>query len=349
MFKIVELSGTHFEMGYQHGDIMKEQILSTLLFNKNKMEKLWKRNWEEIKSYSNQFLPYLQKNHPDYIEELRGISEGSRLPFDDILAINCRYEISRKGLDKDNCCTTIGISKEKSKDGHAKLAENWDWALCQKKNIVILKMKYNNGLKITTITEAGIIGRMGINNYGIGVVGNTLKNTNVGIGIPVHFTFRKLLEQRSIDSVKEFFQDNKIASSYNFMIANESKIYDFEVDNKQAKCLQAECLYHTNHFIISDLRKNNAYTQYEAEESLKRYESVEEQIKKHKLIDYEDLIQILSSHENHPQGVCTHSKENVADDKKWSTLCSVIFDLTSKEIYLSCGNPCTEPYERMVI
>lgn len=347
MFKILEVSGSPYQRGYQHGKEMKEQVSSTLLFNKNKMEKLWQSPWDRIKESIKDYYTYLLIHEPDYIEEMKGISKGAEIPFDDIFAMNCRYEISRMGMDRDLCCSLIGVNE----NNQTIAAENWDWSLAQKKNIVILKIAYENGLKILTVTEAGMIGRLGINNRGLAVLGNTLKTTNVGLGLPIHCTFRKLLEQEKIEDAKKVLSETKIASSYNFMIASYGHIYDFEVDSQSVKCVNEEqpVQYHTNHFTDIDLRKIEAYTKYEDEESIKRYESIERQVKTFDSIGKKEIMQILSSHDNHPQGVCTHSKKGVSEDKKWSTLCSVYFDLKTMEILIACGNPCMEPYERIEI
>ena len=59
MFKILEVSGSPYQRGYQHGKEMKEQVSSTLLFNKNKMEKLWKSPWDRIKESIKDYYTYL--------------------------------------------------------------------------------------------------------------------------------------------------------------------------------------------------------------------------------------------------------------------------------------------------
>ena len=91
--------------------------------------------WERAKELSTRFVDIIHEYNPDYLEEIRGVAEGSGLDFEDILALNCRSELVFVGneLDKaDGGCTSIGISSDAGAGGDAFLAHNWDWKTSQR-------------------------------------------------------------------------------------------------------------------------------------------------------------------------------------------------------------------------
>jgi len=349
MFKTVIVSGNPYERGLSHGKQAEYEIRRTIRFNIQKMEDLWKKPWEEIRENAGKYGDYLEKSFPEYMEEMRGIADGSGCLFKDILASNCRYELSRMGSAYlENSCTTIGISSRRSANGHTYICENWDWAQYQSESCIILKIDYGNGRQIYTVTEGGILGRMGRNNRGIVFAGNTLKNDLFGLGLPVHIMMRKILECDGLQQVKDLIRNNSIGSSYNLMVGSSEGILDFEVDNSQITLIKEEngTVCHTNTFIDKELRSDPRYTKYEKEESMLRYESARRQLERKDKISIDDLKSILRSHDNHPYGICTHAVQK-EEMKKWATLASMIVDIEGNKMYLAAGNPCECDYEEI--
>ena len=49
--------------------------------------------WSRAKELSRKFIDVIRDYHADYLEEIRGVADGSGFGFEDILALNCRSEI----------------------------------------------------------------------------------------------------------------------------------------------------------------------------------------------------------------------------------------------------------------
>jgi len=351
-FQEIQTTGSNYEIGFTHGAAAPDKVAGTIYYYKQKFEKIWNCSWENIKQFSNQYYQVIQELFPQYIQEMEGIAAGSGQSFEDILAINCHYEIARKGGLMESSCSVVGISAERSADGKAYIAENWDYAVFQKGNTVLLKIALPNGTKLCMVTEAGIIGRMGFNNHGIGYCGNTLKNDYVGPKLPLHMIKRLVLEQTSLEDARRIIHNYGAGSSFNMLLCSATEDpCDFEIDYRQVTELSASngLLFHTNHFTSADLIRQPAYTKYQKQESVLRLNSLRKSLEHLDKISMENLIHTLRTHDNHPQGVCTHANASAPLLEQWSTICSMIVDLSEQTMYVCEGNPCENEYVKVII
>ena len=92
---VVYLSGNPYEIGYAHGKLCKEDILQAheyyfaLYDNRENIESM--QGWMKITREVEKYVP------KEYIEEMRGISDGSGIGYDKILFINLRNYHPKKG------------------------------------------------------------------------------------------------------------------------------------------------------------------------------------------------------------------------------------------------------------
>lgn len=97
-------------------------------------------------------------------------------------------------------CTTLCVAPPASADGHTWLAQNWDWLGRQRAALVLLKTADPAGHTITTLTEAGMLAKIGLNAAGFGLGLNILRSLDDGArpGVPVHVLLRHLLDCSSL-------------------------------------------------------------------------------------------------------------------------------------------------------
>jgi isopenicillin-N N-acyltransferase-like protein len=97
-------------------------------------------------------------------------------------------------------CTTLCVAPPVSADGHAWLAQNWDWLGRQRAALVLLKTPGPEGHTITTLTEAGMLAKIGLHEAGFGLGLNILRSVDDGArpGVPVHVLLRHLLDCSSL-------------------------------------------------------------------------------------------------------------------------------------------------------
>ena len=97
-------------------------------------------------------------------------------------------------------CTTLCVAPPASADGHTWLAQNWDWLGRQRAALVLLKTTGPAGHTITTLTEAGMLAKIGLHEAGFALGLNILRSVDDGArpGVPVHVLLRHLLDCDSL-------------------------------------------------------------------------------------------------------------------------------------------------------
>lgn len=337
--QIIKASGTSYDVGYRIGKTARKKILKTLMYYQHSIAMNrpdW--TWNRARKFSAQFIPVIEAIDKDILDEMRGIADGSDLSFEDILAVNCHYEIGRWADE----CTTIYFGKKATRSSHAYLLENWDYALPQIESLVLLDLSINGKPRVVMLSEAGIVGRMGMNEKYIGIVGNTLKNDEVSFDkLPVPVFYRAILNSTTTRRVEEIIRTGA-ASSYNFMIYSQGMAENLEMSVKETFIHSDEAkMCHTNHFIYSSAASDHLY---DTAESMKRYRRACQLLDEKEQFDDETMITILRDHENYPDSICRHVDESTPFYKQSATLASIIIDMTSLSMKYIAGYPCADSF-----
>ncbi len=75
--------------------------------------------------------------------------------------------------------------------------QNWDWYAAMADNWLQWTIPHPDGRMVTTVTEYGVVGKIGINGRGLGTMFNILHHRDDGIGavgVPVHVVARRILD-----------------------------------------------------------------------------------------------------------------------------------------------------------
>lgn len=104
--------------------------------------------------------------------------------------------------DGPNECTTLAAQPRATSDGRTWLAQNWDWIVEQRDACVLLRVRQAGRPDLLTMTEAGIVGKIGLNSAGVAVCLNILASQLDGRapGMPIHVLLRLMLESDGFDA-----------------------------------------------------------------------------------------------------------------------------------------------------
>jgi len=193
---LIQLSGSNYEMGYQHGQQCKDKIKtlskSLLVLAQKRLPGL---TYEKALSLAKKFEPFIEEYAPHLIDEMKGIAEGTGLPLEEIYYLNARTEFSFRPTG----CTTFALAKSRTADGAVMLGHNVDTAANMESQLVMLHMTPKKGPCILMFVRAGTIGAIGINSDGLARVGNGLKSQGYReLGVPVAVIHRMILEQKTV-------------------------------------------------------------------------------------------------------------------------------------------------------
>src|SRR5581483_11333947 len=162
MLPLVEVdAASPRERGRQYGEQARDQSAVSIDFYRGEFERKAGLAWDEVKRLAPQWVPVIEPFHPDALDEVRGIAEGSSFSFEEILALNGRGELRVGNPFDTDGCTSFALTGEASGDGHVYCGQTWDWRTGTKESVVMLHVKQDPKPSIVMQVEAGQIGRHG--------------------------------------------------------------------------------------------------------------------------------------------------------------------------------------------
>jgi isopenicillin-N N-acyltransferase-like protein len=94
----------------------------------------------------------------------------------------------------------------------------------QKPNIIVLSIYQDSVPTIKMVTEAGILGKIGLNSGGVGVCFNAIRAKGLDASrMPVHLGLRTVLESTSTGEAVEKLEAAGMAASAHMLIADASR------------------------------------------------------------------------------------------------------------------------------
>lgn len=198
------------------------------------------------------------------------------------------------------------------------------------------------------MTEAGIIGKIGLNSSGVGVTLNAIKGRGVDFGrLPVHLALRRVLESNSCDEALRVLGKVGVAAACHVLIADpkdmvglECTAFDVvrlgtaEIRNTAYGGMGKEILTHTNHFI--EPHKGGPSGPPDLPDSPFRLERINELLEKEsREPSFETIGAMLEDEVNLPGAICrAHSVKD-----GFATLFSIIMDLDNRKAQVKMGRP----------
>jgi isopenicillin-N N-acyltransferase-like protein len=263
-FPLIELSGSPRERGRQHGQAAPDRIKRGIAMYS---ESLLKNgvDWKELEQRAEAMVPVVDKFDPTYLEEMRGIAEGSGQPFAGVMLMNARTEMvaaaRKQQVQKDvpDGCTAALALPGVSADGVLLHGQNWDWRAECAETGVVLRIRRddgpNPGPDILTFTEAGGLARSGLNSAGIGLTANALecdRDYQRGAGVPLPFIRRKVLESAYLaEAVRTIFSTPKLGSNHMAVSHCGGEAFGFECAPDETFWIAPDqgVYVHANHWI----------------------------------------------------------------------------------------------------
>jgi isopenicillin-N N-acyltransferase-like protein len=334
---VIHVKGTHYEVGYQIGTHMKDQLNELIRQSKEYVEKNMDVSWEDIRAQSQIFLEFSKKHMPEYVEEIRGAADAAGIDLVDLFSDMCE-EIFSKDYIKG--CSDLIASGDVTADGSVLAAHNNDTSPELEKYAVVVHYEVEGEPEILAVGYGGLGISFGYNSAGISLTGNELSMNDMKMGVPRMLIVRKILAAKTIGEAIDAAIFQPRASNYNQVIADANgEIYSIESSATDYEAIYAKegYLVHTNHYVAPRMWKYELDRQ-DITTSMFRYNRANRLMKNNKGRISADLLKsFLQDHANRPGSICRHG-EGV------KTTLSVIIDLTAKKMLLVRGNPCESPY-----
>ena len=380
----VRVAGGARERGRQYGEQARERVRRSVEAYAAVYEDLAGLSWGEVLNLSAAYAGAIERFEPRYLEEMRGLAEGSAQELEAILAINVRTEImfaakaraaateARGAADEDAAsplgarstaaedvasppgeCTSVAALPEVTDSGHTVLAQNWDWLPHTRDTIVVLEAVQDEGPAYVTVVEAGLLAKAGFNSSGLGVATNALVSAqDVGkVGVPYHVSLRALLDAEHLPAALASLQRAPRSPSANYMLAHVSGMaVDIEAqpgDYTQLRLVAPAggLLAHSNHFTTEGVHDVGIWWMPDSPFRLMRAKTL--LAEREGPVSVQLLQRVFADHVNYPSGICAHADPRDRPTEQGETMASLIMDLGEQTLWLADGTPCSAPYRRL--
>jgi len=345
---LVSVSGTHLQMGQQIGEACRKQVQHSIASARTLVDATFSQlqlTWEGARIQARKYFPFAQERYPRYIDELVGMAAGANVDFNDLAVVNGLEAVTMDALHLTKC-TSLAVNEQHTEDGHVLVAHNEDWIPEDEQDIFILHAMPDDEPPFLAMTYGGLLPNIGMNAYGIAQCCDSVYPNDSRIGIPRVVVSRAVLAARTLDQAIRSTLVPLRAAGYNHLLAHESgEMYNLEVSARHFAVLYAETGYlvHTNHYLDSKMHS----IENEPEQLIStqiRFHRAERLLKQRETHCLASLQTILQDHINYPESICNHciDQPNPLDREK--TICSMIMDLSNRQIHIGLGNPCQSRY-----
>lgn len=342
---VVEVSGKPFDMGRQAGRKCAKLAKAYRSSMAESIEHYTGMSWAKAVSRGKLYLPHAEAFYPDFVEEIRGYSEGAKVPFEDAFTLCCHELLSPMGFKG---CTDVAANGDVTLEGDVLIGHNEDWSGDQLGAVVLLHAKPSKKPEFVTTAYAGLLPSSGMNSAGISLTGNALSPNDVRIGIPKVFPVRKVLEARRIGEALESAMPEARASSYNNICSDSNgEIYSLEGSATDFAVIYAHdgYLVHTNHYTADKMRRFEEDPNWTSCSTFRYHRAmrlIEGQLG---MVTVETIASIFKDHVNRPGSICRHANPKVHPLEGSETIFSVVYDLTRLRAHVCRGKPCTGRYD----
>ena len=264
--------GSPFEIGLAHGKLFRNEIQKIYSFY---LDEFVYENWtkkiamfkgkqkayadprKDMEEFAAKSLPLI----PDeYIEEMKGMAEGSGVSLAEILNMTVHVDYLSTMM-----CSMMLAKDKASADGSLVQARNLDWGgdglELMDQFTSVLVYKPDKGYSFVSVIYPGIVGALtAVNEKKLTVELNFVATSHkAASGFPALLMVRRLAQYAaSVDEAEKIIRDNPMISGYNITVADgktgEARVFEISADALGVRTPDATgALFSTNHFLTKEL------------------------------------------------------------------------------------------------
>jgi isopenicillin-N N-acyltransferase-like protein len=300
---------------------------------------------QQVVGYGDATLAAVSTWSPPLAEEMIGLAAGSGCATGQIAALNARTELlARCPTTRGECSTIVRLGHESEATA---AVQTWDWHDELTDSWLVWTIEHPSGGVVHTLTEYGILGKVGLNGAPLGVFLNILHHESDGtrVGIPVHLVARRLLDEAAdINQAVAIVASARVSASSAITIltaesgdvaALTAEVYP---DGPEFVLPEQQLLCHTNHFLAARAALGDR-EQTVGPDSFFRLDLLRRRASHLDPAD-PDLLDALSSHLGGGGALCCHAESAATFGARYATLATVAIDIQQRRMTVRAGGPC---------
>lgn len=389
MFPELTISGAPFERGQAYGATVAPLVRHSIASYARLFASRRGLDWADSQAAAMRFAPLLREVAPDLLEEMRGIAAGSGRALAEIVALNVRTELMAgigggtyhpdgpaalarnraAGVPEhpdqpqpalvappadDGECTTAAATGAATAGNTTLLAQTWDWQGDQRAACVLLRVRAPGEPELLTMTEAGMVAKIGLNSAGVAVSLNLLRSLDDGreVGMPVHILLRKMLQAPNFAAARAAADLVPPSGSSCITLASAAgELLSLEVTpSGVAEVLpEAGLLAHANHCVDAGAIAGECALE-PTSTSRERAGRAWELLRAGRgQVDVAALQAILRDHADDPRCICRHPNMAVPRLDRGESICGIVLDPGARVMHVAPDVPCTVPFTAVAL
>lgn len=347
-FPVLEVSGSHYEIGYAVGERFQYQISESFSAMQKVFSTVEPLISQDPERFYTRYLDKVRDTFPQFIEELEGMADGSGLPFEKFfmatMITEYIYLIGLKSQEGAAGCSTVSFVR----DGRLFLAHNEDGDYRMKNLVFIVKAHPTGKPSFISFGLPGLVLSVGpaMNDAGIFYTGNYVTGTEFREGgIPYAFIERSLMEATTMEEAiaKATIAERAYCYHINIASKNDGRIVSLEVSPSTHYREEVNGFFvHTNHFIqpgMTEFTLSNPNSESRLQVLKELTGAYQNRLDE---VTGDLLTEFLSSHEQWINSPCSHGD---AENHISATLGSTLFNVTAGTWRISYNNPCNKKFQ----
>jgi len=340
--RVVKVEGKPYEKGLQQGERVAEMIAGNVAAVRKSVVESGLRE-ERYRRVMEENLRYVGSVEPAMVEEMRGIADGGRIPFNDVALINIPAYFMLDIIPNE--CSSFLARGGATLDGLTYMAKNRDMRTDVQQ--IVLERREADGSAIVETNGAGILTYpgMGISSRGLAVTTTGAWSKKIPVDMAdsarthLLINIHSILERcATVEEALDFLRKTRRMNGLNLLIADAKRAVAVEATRDRIVVEEAGggTLVRTNHYTSEELRPLNPDAG-EYPSTFKRHERISAFLSERRgRIRFQDMLEIASDHENGDNCVCRHG----LGANKGVTVSSSIAVLEEGRMWTSLGNPC---------
>ncbi|WP_427885502.1 C45 family autoproteolytic acyltransferase/hydrolase [Kribbella sp. GL6] len=302
-----------------------------------------------VRRIADECLEALHGWDPALAAEARGIAAGAGLPVWRVGALNARTEILVRGAIAGlKECTTAALVVP---GRPPRVLQTWDW-IPQASNFTVLRHTSPAGLGVVTFAENGVVGKIGVNTAGLGVLFTLLCHRSDGstTGVPVHAVVRRVLDNATTvaQAVAIARSAPVTASAALTVVTRNGEAATVELSpagSAELRPTNDGYLLHTNHFLDPELTTGDRLVAV-GDDTLPRMTALVGLRSALTGADRTAWARGLVSHWEDGAPICAHPRADADVTNRWETKMMLTFDLIRPSLIVQEGKPCEATADR---
>ncbi|MCU0514921.1 MAG: C45 family autoproteolytic acyltransferase/hydrolase [Anaerolineae bacterium] len=231
---MLTLTGTPYEMGYQHGRAFYEAIHH---FTEERLHLSGDPVWagrpltrEAVLRLGQACLAEHERYSPILMQELRGMADATGLGLAELVIMNGFTDfvdvVYRQGeaimppLPSDNC-TAFLVPPGLSASGQGLYGQTWDMHATATPHVILLHGQPQDAPHFLAFTITGCVGMIGMNEAGIAIGINNLTASDGQIGVTWPFVIREALRQDTLEAALACITGATLAGGHNYLLMDK--------------------------------------------------------------------------------------------------------------------------------